>query len=86
MILLGTASAIDLVAERGAQIGPSMELLSILDKKAFSSHFVIYTCKVTQPGIFSRCSQPVYFSRLQPVNLAVLSKRLSGLNLEKCTG
>ena len=40
MILLGTASAIDLVAERGAQIGPSMELLSILDKKVFSSHFV----------------------------------------------
>ena len=40
MILLGTASAIDLVPERGAQIGPSMELLSILDKKVFSSHFV----------------------------------------------
>ena len=38
MILLGTASVIDLVAERGAQIGPSMELLSILDKKAFKAN------------------------------------------------
>ena len=38
MILLGTTSAIDLVAERGAQIGPSMKLLSILDKKAFKAN------------------------------------------------
>ena len=25
---------------------------------------LIYTCKIIQPGIFSRFSQPVYFSRL----------------------
>ena len=25
---------------------------------------LIYTCKMIQPGIFSRFSQPVYFSRL----------------------
>ena len=31
-----------------------------------------------QPGIFSRFSQPVHFSRLSPENLAILSRRLSG--------
>ena len=25
---------------------------------------LIYTCKMIQPGIFSRFSQPVYFSKL----------------------
>ena len=33
---------------------------------------LIYACKMIQPGIFFRFSQPVYFSRLLPKNLAVL--------------
>ena len=29
---------------------------------------LIYACKIIQPGIFSRFSQPVHFSRLSPEN------------------
>ena len=63
-------------------------VLNILCSKIKPLTFLklIYTGKMIQPGIFFRFSQPVHFSRLYPENLAVLSRRLSGLNLEKCTG
>ena len=39
-----------------------------------------------QPGIFSRFSQPVHFSRFKPDNLLLSTARFSGYNLEKYTG
>ena len=39
-----------------------------------------------QPGIFSRFSQPVHFSRFKPDNLLLSTARFSGYNLEKFTG
>ena len=36
-----------------------------------------------QPGIFSRFSQPVHFSRFKPDNLLLGTARFSGYNLEK---
>ena len=36
-----------------------------------------------QPGIFSRFSQPVYFSRFKPDNLLLSTARFSGYNLKK---
>ena len=47
---------------------------------------LIYTCKMIQPGIFSRFSQPVHFSRFKPDNLLLSTARFSGYNLEKYTG
>ena len=47
---------------------------------------LIYTCKMIQPGIFYRFSQPVHFSRFKPDNLLLSTARFPGLNLEKCTG
>jgi hypothetical protein len=47
---------------------------------------IIYTCKMIQPGIFSRFSQPVLFSRFKPDNLLLSTARFSGYNLEKNTG
>jgi hypothetical protein len=46
---------------------------------------LIYTCKMIQPGIFSRFSQPVHFSRFKLDNLLLSTARFSGYNLEKCT-
>jgi hypothetical protein len=53
-------------------------IIKILNLKSKTIGELIYTCTMKHPGIFSRLSQPE--------NLAVLSRRLSGLNLEKCTG
>ena len=44
---------------------------------------LIYTCKMIQPGIFSRFSQPVNFSRFKPYNFLLSTARFSGYNLEK---
>ena len=38
-----------------------------------------------QPGIFFQVQSTFIFLQVQPESLAVLSRRLSGLNLEKCT-
>ena len=42
---------------------------------------LIYTCKIIQPGIFSRLSQPVHFSRFKPDNL-LLSKHCKIFRLQ----
>ena len=47
---------------------------------------LIYTCKLFQPGIFSRFSKPAHFSRFKPDNLLLGTARFSGYNLEKYTG
>ena len=45
-----------------------------------------WDCQV-KPGYFSRFNKNVILElRLQPVDLAVFSRRFSGLNLEKCSG
>ena len=38
---------------------------------------------MVQPGIFSRFSQPVHFSRFKPENLLLSTARFTGYNLEK---
>ena len=47
---------------------------------------LIYTCQMFQPGIFSRFSQPVHFSRFKPDNLLLSTAIFAGYNLEKYTG
>ena len=47
---------------------------------------LIYTCKMIQPGIFSRFSQPVHFSRFKPDNLLLSTAGFPGYNLEKYAG
>ena len=46
---------------------------------------LIYTCKMIQPGIFSRFSQPVHFPRFKPDNILLSTAKFSVYNLEKCT-
>ena len=46
---------------------------------------LIYICKMIQPGIFSKFSQPVHFSRFKPDNLLLSTTIFSGYNLEKYT-
>ena len=47
---------------------------------------LIFTCKMIQPGIFSRFSQPLHFSTFKPDNLLLSTASFSGYNLEKYTG